>query len=261
MIAIPSYNRANLLLNKALTLDAVYKAQVWSGEKLDVRLYVRDSEAEAYKPVAERYGCTLCTVGEDYYPVAKCRDYILRKAHEQGVTNVIMLDDDLRFAYRPTVKDPLVKCTPENVYELIDTLYNNTNATTPLTGPRVRLFANNAKEEISKNSRIICASCIHVPTVIERCWTYEWEALVMEDFHFQLRLLTEGYTTLTYNRWTADSGLASTGAGGCGTWRTAEVQTTAAKALAKAFPHCVKLRAKQAAYGPCYDVTIYFSRA
>lgn len=252
-ITVPSYGRVETILEKGYTIETLAS----TGE--EVFVFVRKEECEAYARVAKKYGCIIVELPEFATNMATTRDAMLMWAEHNNIEYLYMFDDDCKFAYRETVPGRLLNSTSKEVADMLLALRENCNEKYPLVGPRIRAFANGAKELIQINSRIIFGWCLHLPTIWENNWKYDWAGKTMSDFHMQLTILSAGYDTKTLNNYTLDSIGKE---GGCFTYRTSDMQSESAMLLEKEFPHCVDLRVKEDKYGePYYDVTIRFSKA
>lgn len=254
LIAVPSYNRSQYMMNQ-LTLHTLVKA----GFK--PTLFVRKSEEHTYSPIAREYDIPMILAEE--YEISDKRNFIVSYAHACCFEKVYILDDDLRFSYRETAYDKLKNSGPEQVRDCVDALYTACNCEAPLVGARIRAFANNAQENWSVAQRIIFNQMVHVPTFRERGWSFKGPDMRTKgDLYCQLAILTSGCATLSCNLFALDSSLSDEHAGGCGTFRTNAVRNADSEKLHALFPDFVQLKSKYDDQGEPYtDVTIYFKKA
>ncbi|GAG21054.1 unnamed protein product, partial [marine sediment metagenome] len=153
MIAIPSYKRSDYLMNKVNTLDHM---DSWELER--TWLFVREEEEEAYLPVAEKYGCGIATIllhPSDGIP--ETRDEIFRHAVDLNFKFLIMIDDDIDFAYKPNAKKYITMTGDNKMYfrAMIETMIIHCNYEVPVVGITARQFSQDKVKKFDCNTRII----------------------------------------------------------------------------------------------------------
>lgn len=236
MIAIPSYRRAEYLLNRVNTLDHMEPRELgrtW--------LCVCEEEIEGYVPVAEKYGCgiqELCL--EEFDGIPETRDAIFEIAWLRKKKFLIMIDDDIDFAYKPNSKTYITMTGNDRMYfaPMIACMLQTCSPKIPVVGITARQFSQNKTELIDYTSRIIQVYCWHMRTILcEEISFSKAEMPFMTDYYVILDLLTRGYKNAVLNRWSRDD--TTQAPGGCAETRTAEIQSECAKKLAHRFPEVV----------------------
>jgi hypothetical protein len=231
---------------------------------------------ELPRQVFERYKPTLVAPPADYkalraagLTVVECRAKGIAATRQWILDNsmdphVLMLDDDLsswswrgldgdRVAYRKATVDERVKGLRE-VERLLHKYRHGSIGH--------RLFANN-RDTVEYNTRQLRALAYdrdHMNKV-----GVKFRLPVMEDFDVQLQLLNKGYPCFQYNQLVQEQN-GSNIAGGCSTYRTAEVQAKAAHQLAFLHPDCVtvvekKLKASDNMWATRTDVRVSWRNA
>lgn len=236
IIAIPSYKRADRLLNKKSTLSQIDKHTMDN-----VYLFVRDEEEEDYLKVAEHFGCGLITITA--YDIPETRDQILQYAYEHDVEKLIMIDDDIDIAYKPTPKKYITITNNDGHFgTMIIDLLSYCASDCPIVGISARQFSQD-KKGVDFNTRVIQVFCIHMPTIKKENFHFADAGFsFMTDYYFILTFLQKGYKNACLNWFTRDDD--SQTPGGCSVFRTVENQSKSAVALYKKFPHLVSLYIK-----------------
>ncbi len=166
---------------------------------------------------------------------------------------VIMIDDDMRFSYRP---DPSVikleRCTELNL--MIEAIIDSVNLGFIHGGIGARQ-GNNFKDatmprkgELKDGHLVVDCERVNNFHFVNRKAVLRagvrFDALpVMEDFHFTLSLLLKGFPNRVIHDyvWNQEG---SGKVGGCSLYRTPQVQSKGAEGLAKSFPEFVKVVTK-----------------
>jgi len=235
-IVIPSYKRAERLLNKKSTLSQIDKQTMD-----DVYLFVREEEEEEYLKVAEHFGCGLLIHLSDGIP--KTRDEIINWANLEGIEKLIMIDDDIDIAFKPTPRK-YITITNEDGYfkQMIVDLLFNCDVEYPIVGISARQFSQD-KKGIDLNTRVIQVFCLYMPIIKKENFHFTDAGFpFMTDYYFILTFLQKGYKNCCINWFTRDDD--SQTPGGCSEFRTVENQSKSAVALYKKFPHLVSLYVK-----------------
>jgi hypothetical protein len=174
-----------------------------------------------------------------------------------------MLDDDLVFATRRHDDPTKFRGATDNdvivMFEAIENLLDHHS----MVGVAGREGANRRTENVLLNTRLMRVLGYRADTLKE-LGIKATVADVMNDFGVVLELLTRGHAVANIN-WIVQNQHGSDTSGGCSTYRTAEVQTAAAKALHDRFPQFVKIVQKETktAWGgkPRTDVIIQWKEA
>jgi hypothetical protein len=262
VIVIPSYKRAAYLMQ-----DRRYNTLRWlSAEKRSITyLAVREEEVEAYKPVAEKYGCSLVALypSEEPYGVKETRRDIMRQFLSMASDNVLMIDDDLAFERRIDEQGHYRTDGTLPFDEAFEWLTSTTNIE-PLRGLTSRGFASARKEMSDQDKGVIQCFAFHAEVfrMDRELWNFSrFLGDYMSDYWFNLNLLAEGYHTRMSYAWCKSDEPRIVG--GCeAAGRTIEKVNSSAIALKKAFPEVVTLRQKETRFwGPSIGVTIAWKQA
>jgi hypothetical protein len=236
LITIPSSGRAK----RQQTLTALYRTGIT--ESYDVRVVVYHNEVEDYHRMSYKgkriKGVEVVGVPETHRGISKKREYIInRLAPKLGARYVAMFDDDLSFCHRPRLAKPdmpYINSDPYHMHRMVEmmTMWLEKGFV------HVGLVARQANRKVGVPWQ--------QPGRLMNAYAYDTAAIrnlmlegdvhlgrvpVMEDFDLTLQLLQLGYPNRISCRygWTTTSNLA----GGCSSYRTAELQARAAKKLAK----------------------------
>ena len=192
--------------------------------------------------------------------IGKVRQWILENAKEDVV---ILCDDDINFQFRPdeettkleqaTDLDPMIK----QCVRVIRKGYIH-------GGVSARQGNNHIKVSELDNKRNCNFHFLSRKKVLKTEARFD-RLPVMEDFHFILSLLTQGFPNrIIYNYcWNQKPGSV----GGCNTYRTLELQAEAAEGLKEAFPDFVTVVEKtnktdwSIAKGTRKDVRVQWKKA
>jgi hypothetical protein len=174
------------------------------------------------------------------YPVLVCprkgigptRQWIMER-HTTGV--VLMLDDDLEFfARRDDDATKMRKAVSSDVNMMLASIRDSLFAH---GGVPTREGSNRNTAEEIYNSR--CLRALFYDARAFHHYKLRFDRVpVMEDFDVALQFLRQGCESVQYNNWTQDQPGSNT-AGGCSTYRTAEIQAAGARGLAKLHPKFV----------------------
>jgi hypothetical protein len=247
LLFIPSRSRAG----EVKTLGMVPKGQAI--------LAVPEHQVEAYSPEADAHGAEILSCRNAL--IAEKRLLIGLEAKRRGAEKFVMLDDDLVFNRRIS-KDgwKLRVGTPEDVTEMLGMIdaYLDDYA---LVSVSPRQLNNTLPYPGVENTR--CMRVLGFRTddflSVQHC-----RVPVMEDFDVALQLLEQGKKNYQLSEWAA--GQASTQEpGGCGDFRTHEMQEAAAIELFKLHPGVVSVVPKSNKHGGEFgsraEVRVYWEKA
>jgi len=250
---IPSYRRSDKILLKSRTLSFISK------EWLPYTTFVvREDEADVYKKVLEPYPVSLAVIpsktienkqketGREFM-WADTMDDILDDILASCIgyqENIVIMDDDLTFAYRPFMGTASPVRMTENAWNDMMQLLMLSDKSCPLSGIPQRGFVTSKQEELDINAPLYGVFGVSVEFFGEHtdyrfCNT---GAIHMPDRALVLKLLQNGYTTRVYNRYCTND-VADT-SGGCSLNRTAKDHSASAIALKREYPDLVDLTTK-----------------
>jgi len=190
-----------------------------------------------------------CLNRGDIKGINNVRQFIVDHAVERGHDKVLILDDDLVFGRRAMPDAPnLRKTTQEEMHELWERMDRMLNSYVHVgLSPRQmndKHFPHLFKEGMRQNAvHGIQPKVLHKENI-----RYDTMQL-MEDYYVTLSLFSKGYPNYVIVDWTWDQRGASGAAGGCSSYRNAELQEQASLALAAAFPDHVKAVQKETKTG------------
>ena len=181
--------------------------------------------------------------------IAKTRDIILKAMGNLDISasltfspdtrHAFMIDDDIKFAYKPHAKKYIVP-SPEQMEEMIREMCDMTNEHFPIGGISARQFSNDKHDKYDHNTRIIQVYCFYLPIVLNTGIRFSYSGQpFMTDYRFIMSYLKEGYPNIVLNRFTRDDN--SQTPGGCFEQRTADNHSKSAIALYRQFPDCTRL--------------------
>jgi len=216
-------------------------------------------EYSSYKPIL------ICPPGE--YAIHRTYYNRVLSCHKKGIGPtrqwildhssadiVFMVDDDMRFSYRPDPKeiklerctelDPMVELVIKTVWE-DGFIHGGIGAR---QGNNRKDMQTKRKGELSGGHLIQDCERVNNVHFMNRKLVNDLGArmdqlTVMEDFHFTLTLLTKGFPNRVIHDYVWNQeGSGKTG--GCSLYRTPEVQEQGANGLHEAFPEFVKVVTK-----------------
>lgn len=232
LMVIPSMGRAD----KQRTLTAL-------APLAKVTLVVPYAEAKAYRTAefAGEYPFTLRA--PDVKGIGPTRQWILAYAASIGEDKVLMLDDDLEFfARRHDDATKLTKATPAQLRKMLALASKLLDKHVHI-GVATREGANRNVAPLIYNTRLLRALGYRADILNKEGVRFD-RIPVMEDFDVALQLLRLGYPSAQINSYTQDQPGSNT-AGGCSTYRTAEVQACGANGLAGFHPDFVTVVQKE----------------
>jgi hypothetical protein len=239
-IAIPSYKRARTLMSKPNTLDYIHHELL-----KETILCVRESESMAYSALASKYpGLFIGTIPDETDGIPETRDLMIEGAIKQGIRYLVMIDDDLKFAWRPTMDNQYENMSHSIFMRMIKECLSFCGKQYPIVGITARQFSQEKKKEYDENTRIIQFYCLHLPTIQEAKVRFQDAGIpFMTDYYFVIKMLQLGYRNLCLNRYTRDDKMQAPG--GCAETRHVNVMNSSAYKLSKIFPSIVKPYVKE----------------
>lgn len=257
-IYIPSRSR----FNESKTLDRLKLNGVLPSK--DVFMVVPTKQVKDYKAITQRYGAQL--VGCPVTGIARTRQWI----GQQAEGKFIMLDDDLRFFFRPeTLEDgsPNDKAKLRPIVEMPGGLVQ----TFALVEQKLDEYAHVAIGSREGNNQL------PLPWVFNRrplrALAYRRKEFlacvhnrvaIMEDFDVTLQLMRKGYANLVTTCFAQDHTMTQM-PGGCSDYRTHELHAENVVKLAKLHDPFVKLTWKENKFGGEFakrqECIIYWKKA
>lgn len=166
---------------------------------------------------------------------------------------VVMADDDMRFCYRPRLDAPIMPdcVTIEPILTMVRDCVRRGfihGGMAARQGSQNSMPGDKRVVELDGHLYVDCSRVnnfhyINRKAILKLGARFD-RLTVMEDFHFTLTLLTQGYANRiivdhVWDQWVSGDN------GGCSIYRTAEVQAAGAEQLHAAFPKFVKVVEKQ----------------
>ncbi len=248
IIVIPSKGRSK----RQLTLEAL------SAAGIKPFIVVPEKERLKYqKAVGDKAICMPCPE----QGIAATRAWILNFWKGK---KVFMLDDDMRFYFRPQMKKPtLQKLSPKGLKKMLKRIEKSLDKHV-MVGVSARQGNNHKSVPYVLNTLSMNCYASNVPKLRKAKIKFGRTPL-MEDFDITLQILRKGMTNKVYYRY-AWNQTGSNAAGGCSTYRTWKLQKKAAKLLAKLHPSFVKVVKKTSKVAwdgmkSRYDVRVSWQKA
>lgn len=200
-------------------------------------LVVPQKEYEEYSSVAEEYNVSIVCPPKNIKGIAKTRQYILDVCNER---TCLMLDDDMDFCYREDMGSPkLTTIDNDNDMNKMLSIIERLLKKHPMVGISARQGNNHIDEEVRIASRMMNAYAFDVP-VLRKLGIKFGRLEVMEDFDVTLQLLERGIANAVIYKYCWNQ-RRSGAKGGCSSYRTAEMQESAAKKLKTLHPDFVEV--------------------
>ena len=235
IIAIPSYKRYEMILNKRNALD-YFDDELLKKTKLAIRII----ESEEYLPVFNKYkGLGTYFLNNTTSGIVETRNNILKHSM-LAYTKLIMIDDDTAFAFRPNLNGNMYTNQSKKMFrEMIKELLYYCGCNYPIVGITARQFSNTKTNIKDENTRIAQVYCLHLPTLKKENIQFgEGSLTCMEDYYLIIKMLKLGYKNLCLNQYTRDD-TKTQRPGGCAETRTAKSHSNSARRLCKMFPDIV----------------------
>lgn len=194
-IYIPTKGRSNIITTAAL-LDA---------ENIDYKLVIEPQDVESYSQFfsAEK----MIVMPEDNVGMAGVRRFIKRFSQMKGEKYHWQIDDNIK-GFKKRIGNKNVASTAKNNIEEIEQFVDQ-HTNIGGAGMRHQMYAWAQKDQYSINQQ--CPSCVLFNNECKSIWRDD----VIEDTDFWLQVLSEGYTTILFNRLVMDKTAIKTMAGGC----------------------------------------------
>lgn len=226
-----------------------------------VRLVVYKNEAKHYRlcwPDQPLWVVPLSVRG-----IAEKRRYLIENTKTRFL---LMIDDDFRFCYRPTMKSGSLIYLDENDERFVR-MFKRMRYLADVylhVGISHRSGNHNAKEPLKFNSRIAGTYMLDLVR-LKRADVELGRLEVMEDFDITLQLLRKGYENVVLYRYCYNHMGYSNAKGGCSSFRTPDVQKRAAIRLAELHHPFVKVIERKASTWQGMttrtDVIVYWKKA
>lgn len=223
--------------NKQITLESLPK------EVLELTtVVVPYDEYLLYRPVCEKFGVNLRSAPAGVCHVATQRQFCTEICTTRFFA---MADDDIVFSYR-NEEGKLRPADAEKIREIFETMYSDLLAGIPAVGISPRFGNNFTKEDYIEVGRMYRIWAFDLSIYKELNITMApYPEFLMEDFHWLLTFLENGYKNRVYYKYAQDDKGGSNAEGGCSTYRTAEVNRRAALWLMQQHPTAVSLTTKR----------------
>lgn len=251
-IYIPSYQRSNAQITLASLSPALRRRTT---------IVVRPKEASLYRERLPK-GVRVAILPEAVRTIGETRQWIMDNAKSP---KLMMLDDDMTFYVRRTDDPTKIKTATvndvERLYERVKLQLDHN----PAVGCIFRSGANREPDNRTIYATRMLSLLAYRVKGFERVGARFDRLPFMEDFDVTLTFLLAGEANAVICDF-AQGHPGSNRPGGCTESRTVARQATAARALAKQYPHFVKLRKKTAqtffeGAKPITDVTVYWKKA
>lgn len=183
---------------------------------------------------------------DDTMTIAQKRAWIVQHWYDMGVEKIVMMDDDLRFAYRiDDTGTALRQATHDDIRSGFRELEARLSPDCPHAGFGPRQ-GNNRKEAGWRGpDRMMYVLGYHLPTVVDNAIFGRIET--REDMDVTLQLLRAGFPNAVYHTLVVDQAGGYAARGGCEGERTIERSNADADRLAELHPGLVRVTEK--AYG------------
>jgi hypothetical protein len=250
IIAIPSKGRKRAQSTVA-NLPRSYRQKI--------RLVVPEDEVGGYQGVTTNVGIQI--LGCPAEGIGATRQWILETLRKED-PKICMMDDDLVFCTRR--KDDPTKFIPAKTSHVIEMLMELEAKLETFAHASIatRQGGNRNTEDLLTNTRMLRILSYNMDNINIPLDYGRLE--VMEDFDVTLSLLRSGHPNVVLNKWVQDQKM-SNAAGGCSTYRDAEMQARSAEKLAELhapFVRVVTKKTKDGWFGgERKDVVVQWKRA
>jgi len=181
-------------------------------------------------------------VPEEYNGISHTRKWILTElAEKYNESNVLMLDDDMDFCYRPDMASPSLETIKDlpRFEAMLDLLEDWLLQGFVHVGLAARQGSNNTYEPYREATRMMNAYAYDT-IALKEIGVELGRLPVMEDFDLTLQLLRRGWPNRVSYQYVWNQ-RGSGAEGGCSSYRTAEMQMNAAKELQRLHPNYVSV--------------------
>lgn len=260
-IFILSYRRAERLRTTVGSLNFIPKA--WKD-----RTYIvcREEEKEAYTHTAEHFGVRCVSIPSSVTSVdplfdwSETMDYILTElAIGDNYDNVIIMDDDLKFARLKESGENPEKASEDDMLVMLDKLINR-SFDIPLAGIATRGFVVSKGVMHTMNKSVAAVFSLHVPFFREHpeFRFFNEKTRFMGDRYMCIRLLQAGHQNEVFSEFTYDS--ITNQQGGCSVRRTNALHNASALNIIKMFPSLISMKVKTNLGDTRLDLKIHWSK-
>lgn len=249
-IVIPSSGRPN----KQTTWQQLPQ---WAKDKTLVAVPARETAA-----YAKAFPGKLLAVPDECRGISATRKHLMDWCR---LPYLLMIDDDMTFAYRPDMDKPQLRSLPPEDLEIGRMLgkWRTLMKRYAHAGLSARQGNNRISTELQECCRMYNTYMYDLDAV-RRAGVQVGRLPVMEDFDLTLQLLRAGLPNAVMYRWCWNQG-GSNAPGGCSQYRTGEMQAEAAAKLAELHPGFVRVVEKRSTnwqgMNTRKDVTVYWKKA
>lgn len=266
-IYVPSYARYDKILKDTQTLAFI--SDEWLPH---TSVVVRETEARQYVSALRHSPVGILTIPNAYIDKAErlrerpflwadTMDFIVERAIDDQMTNILICDDDLTMSYRKSLFSGSPEPMTKHQWNEMTALLMDSDESVPLKSAMFRGFCINKKVEVRYNVSINGMFGFYVPVLKDRtdfrfCNT---RALHMADRALVLRMLHSGYKNAEYPRYCYND-LTDT-SGGCSLNRTQREHSQSAIELSREFPDSVELTVKTNLDDVRIGTKVYWNKA
>lgn len=238
VIAIPSYGRAHKIGTQQTTFQ-------WIPRDMHPRViyFVEPEELAEYRTALDNNGAQLIALRSTESVVPRhswgaIMDHIIDTLCPE-YERVIIMDDDLKLAYRPDLQNKpshMEPMTNEVFNNTIDDLCYVTHGEYPFTSIQYRQFCQTKREPKEYNQRMSMIWSLNGPFFAEHSYRFYRHSRLafMGDYYFFMSLLQDGIPNMVLNRYTKED--VPNAAGGEQSKRNPSDFNKAVAQLVKMFP-------------------------
>ena len=194
--------------------------------------------------------------------LAQVRRYLQEKLTEQGYKWIVLMDDDLRFTFRPYLKsaptlyEPLFdnecpsiqKSTAKNsrytFTDMVLSMLEYLTEESPVVSIVQRFGSQNKVAPVTYNNRMLHIWMMHLPALSKKGVYFDDRYTTVSDFRFLFDVARAGLHTITLNKYVHDDYVSMTSKGGCNEYRNGPeriaIQNACVKQLASDYPDFCK---------------------
>jgi len=214
-----------------------------------------EDEADSLK----KYGVKLIVTPPEVKGIGQTRQYVIDNTNDK---HILFLDDDLKF-YKRYKGKKLKKATPEQFNQLHTWINWTLEMGYPMVGVSAQAGNNRYDMNFAYLQRMFTVYGLNTEFLKERNIRFD-EMPLMEDFNVALKVIRNGYKTITNTEW-AHTQSNSNASGGCSTYRDFELQKKSAFMLMeKHYPYVKVVKKKAKSWENMqerYDVRVYWKKA
>lgn len=198
----------------------------------------------------------------EFQHLAQVRRYIQERMTIHEYEWIVLMDDDLRFTYRPYLKsapttyEPLFdnecpkinKATaPKSRYTFTDMILEMLKylkEDSPVVSVVQRFGSQNKTRPVTYNNRMLHIWMMHLPALASKAVFFDSRYTTVSDFRFLFDVAKAGLNTITLNNYVHDDYVSMTSKGGCNEYRNGPeriaIQNACVKQLAADYPEFCK---------------------